>query len=110
MKTVSNKEIAVVFKKAKKHLSLTCSGSKQIYICMAINEVAIKDITQWVNCHRAKEIIDERLGGAVTVFSWLRVNNFIKDNNFIKKDNVDYDQIQQYRHRWLDSLIKEFSK
>jgi hypothetical protein len=104
MKKVSNKEIAAVFKEAKKYLSLNGSGSKYIYICMAINEVAVKDSTQWVKYRRAKEIIDERLGGACTVVSWLQ------KNNLIKKDNVDYDQVQQYRHRWLDSLIKEFSK
>jgi hypothetical protein len=105
MKSTSNKQIAVIFKEAKKYLALNCSDSKYSYICMAIDEVAVKDSKQWENCVRAKFIISERLNGKYTVREWLIANGFRTSD-----DEIHSDQMQKYRHRWLDSLIKEFSK
>jgi len=108
MKTVSNKEIAAVFKEAKKYLATSENDaqnvSKTFYICIAINTVSDINHRQWYSCSKAKDIIDERLDGEYTVGTWLKVNGFIKTTS----NNIN--QLQKYRHRWLDSLIKEFSK
>jgi hypothetical protein len=108
MKPVSNKEIASVFKEAKKYLATSESDaenvSKTFYICVAITNVSDINHRQWYSCSKAKKIIDERLDGYFTVGIWLKVNGFIKNTN------TNINQLQKYRHRWLDSLIKEFSK
>lgn len=109
MKLTPNKEIAAVFKEAKKYLATSKSDaenvSKTFYICIAITKVSDADYRQWDSCSKAKNIIDERLDGKYTVGSWLAVNGFIKSTAF-----ANINQLQKYRHRWLDSLIKEFSK
>ena len=108
MKQASNKEIAAVFKEAKKYLATSENDaqnvSKTFYICIAITKVSDINHSQWDRCSRAKSIINERLAGEYTVGTWLKVNGFIKSTN------TPINQIQKYRHRWLDSLIKEFSK
>jgi len=107
MKPISNKEIAAVFKEAKQYLATSESDAKNLsktfYICLAITQVSDVNHRQWYSCSKAKNIIDERLDGEYTVGTWLKVNGFIKNTTNIN-------QLQKYRHRWLDSLIKEFSK
>lgn len=107
-KAVSNKEIAVVFKKAKKYLAKSWPESKNIYICIAINEVMNRNHVLCNSCTAAKTIIAQRLEGSPTVGSWLKDNGFITSSSFTHTNSQN--QLQEYRHRWLDSLIKEFSK
>lgn len=109
MKPVSNKEIAVIFKEAKKYLAKCLDDNLPNYICFAIDKVAENNHTKRHSCSRAKRIINERLGKSFTVFNWLVSNGFMKENNFEDINHHEHDQLQKYRHRWLDSLIKEFS-
>jgi hypothetical protein len=108
MKQVSNKEIAAVFKEAKKYLATSKGDNKTTYICIAINEVSDTKYRLFNSCVCARSIINERLGESFTVGSWLAHNGFITNNDF--NDRKYQNQLQKYRHRWLDSLIEEFSK
>lgn len=109
MKQASNKQIATVFKEAKKYLATSgVLGDKGTrYICVAIDSVRYTNPKLGHGCSCAQNIINERLGDSYTVFTWLVTNGFMKRNTL---DNIKYvNQLQKYRHRWLDSLIKEFS-
>ena len=57
--------------------------------------------------YRAKAIIRERLGYCITIEEWLGNNVKGAGNDAIR---LNQDDIQKYRHRWLDALAKEFSK
>ena len=108
MKQTSNKEIAAVFKEAKKYLARSWAASKNMYICIAIDEVGRRNHRLFDSCSCAIKIINERLDGKVGVGTWLKDNGFITDDDL---RNMKYrEQLQEYRHSWLDSLIKEFSK
>lgn len=51
-----------------------------------------------------RQIIHERLGNCNSVATWL------VSNGYIKYSRPDFrKQVQTYRHRWVDALIKEFS-
>ena len=101
---VTNKQIAEVFIKAKEQL---CSEGgytyKTNYICFAISYSMFGTTAARA---AARKVIAKRLGRCNTVTAWLCVNKHITENDFKGKSQ----QIQQYRHRWLDSLIEEFSK
>ncbi len=66
------------------------------YICNALSESGAG------YAYLAREIVMERLGGSNTVDAWLA-------NRKIYRGNDDR-KIQAFRHRWVDELIKEFSK
>ena len=117
------KLIANAFKNAKKELARDrvhlLNRGKTMFICNAI----INGCGREYNARKAIYIIQSRLGYVKsdsivlktgwhirvgqghTVETWLYENGYITN---IYRD-VNIDAIQQYRHRWLDSLIEEFS-
>lgn len=108
-KNSTNKEIAFVLKEAKIYLSESHNDGKTEFICFALTAVTLyKDTFQYYDATvDAKFIINKRLGKSYSVSNWL-VNNKIlttKELNAAKLKG----EVQKYRHRWLDSLILEFS-
>lgn len=104
---VSRKQIHKALIKAKKHLARNnnecywfVTSQRESYICYAIkyyipNEEVV-DAT--------RDIIERRLAPCGSVPQWLERVAKVPEH-LLTTDNV-----QAYRHRWLDSLIEEFSK
>ncbi len=101
----SKKEIGRIFLFAKGHLNGPGVVDNWLYttdwICHAIDKVAArtKDI------EAAKKVITSRLGGI-----GMTVNDYLEDTLGIDSDLLTWINVQTFRHRWLDSLIVEYSK
>lgn len=93
--------IASAFRAAKPFLSLKATTKGVPYICWALEDAKdankISRYDEWA----AKDVVMGRIHPYVTVDEWLT-----DELNVTPTDN----QLQEYRHRWLDALIEEFSK
>lgn len=102
------KEIAAVFRAAKKYLwdgHGVYLASSSVYICCAISDVYYLGGTSiQAAAANATSVIQASLGYHSCVESWLAKVAKV-DVSLLNPANV-----QAYRHRWLDALIKEFSK
>lgn len=92
-----------VFRVAKNYLNKG-NQDKTDYICSAIGWA---EEDNWVTrkaAERARNVIGSRLQDNATVTSWL------KDRQLIPRyqNPSNNKQVQKYRHRWLNALIKEF--
>lgn len=100
------KEIYKQLVAAKTHLvkefPYTWEGNsdKSEYICFAV-DIAMGHSPGRGGTYSAKEVIMDRLGGYATVNGWLC-------KNISGFEYATMDDIQAYRHRWLDALIEEF--
>lgn len=108
MSKVTRQQIADAFAGAKQYLWNGVGGygvpyGKVSYICIAVDKVT--------SVHpeaRRKAIceIEKRLGPyCQTVVEWLRERGYLKE----LRPGYEWD-VQQYRHRWLDALVAEFSR
>lgn len=98
----SRKQLAAEFKAAKKKLATTrhewVSRKKEEFICHSLTS------------QQAKEIIRVRMNHSGSLNHWL-VQNVPSALKLANKNNVEFEeQVQEYRHRWLDALIEEFSE
>lgn len=108
VKTYTKKErkaIAGAFRAAKKYLRdsdypVFGKGDNR-GICAAISDAAGNGECTFVSEDDACHVIRTRLYGYTFVTQWLRGHGYPTND-----ENV----VQEYRHRWLDALIKEFSK
>lgn len=109
MSTVTRKEIAEVFKEAKRFLSPVRRGSGlNEFICHAIDDTRMTSEIDYRMAKAAQDVIMERVGKAYTAETWLRDELGDESIDAVLEDNPD--AVQEWRHAWLDSLIKEFSK
>ena len=109
MASVTNKQIAAAFISAKNNLSSGCHDENREYLSPYIcGALALADDHTVVVRKVAKDVIEKRLGRCHTVTKWLYHNGYLTNDSF-DADGERAKQIQLYRHRWLDSLIKEFS-
>ena len=107
--TNERKEIAEIFRQAKKVLAkdrYDCSSYRvnghtqyETYICHAIGKVGL--FARYRD--PALAVIHDRLDNVYSLETWVISN--IPGMYF----PVDKNEMQAYRHRWLDSLIEEFS-
>ena len=104
-----------VFKQAKQHLwdgnRRTAYGEK--FICHAIDKAAdyhgAKAFSEKRKPYvRAKLIISLRIAPNFTLFTWVYDN--VDGARKVVWSRKGEQQMQAYRHRWLDALIKEFEK
>ena len=99
---VTNKQIALVFREAKKdlHIGANASLHKSKYICLAIDGRVNLPIE-----HRkaALAIIKERLEDKYTLAEWLASKG-------VSYEDMTDARLHAHRHKWLNSLSKEFSK
>ena len=102
-----------VFKQAKKHLwngrYVGIRGEE--FVCHAIDEVArARGINRYsikfAPYKRAKQIIDQRIAPHGTLYGW--VNSRVKGSYRVLNSSQATQQMQAYRHRWLDALAQEF--
>ena len=103
----TRKEICEAFKAAKAITALSagecCAGGwrgeygKYEFICHALDK-----LHEMPGAKGAKSVIIARFNS--TIYGWL--NDVAKvPSRYLTDDNV-----QAYKHRWLDSVIEEFSK
>jgi hypothetical protein len=98
------KKIAQVFKEAKKHLWDGNEGSAgRVCICFAIDTA----VTDCYSSRSAIRIVMNRLSGEPTVRRYLSI---LAERGIVKPEHLTDENIQMFRHRWLDALIKEFSE
>ena len=93
--------IAQALKNAKPHLSW---GNDQLeeFICFTIE---LGNVKHRAAARMAKHVIMERLDGFFTAEDWLKHNVGCD-----KVNRAGRKALQSWRHRWVDSLIAEFSK
>jgi hypothetical protein len=91
------------FRVAKNYLNKG-NQDKTDYICAAIGDAEDDKLVTIKAANHARWVIGSRLRDNATVTSWLKEQGFIPryQNSYNNK------QVQAYRHRWLDALIKEF--
>jgi hypothetical protein len=89
---------------AKPFLATTLPCCKERYICTAISTASECGYSDAAGARLARAMIEERIAPLYTIESWLSIN--VPDAYDARYKNV----VQQYRHRWLDALIEEFSK
>jgi hypothetical protein len=101
----NNLKIAEAFAFAKLHLSTKIFDyHKHTFICNALRTAYVHGEINEQYYIQAKIIIQNRLNESYTVEDWLQYYQGVN----IEK--TSYNNIQKYRHAWLDSLIEEFSK
>ncbi len=111
----TNKQIAEIFKLAKTHLMGAGGCGRKVYICHAIEQAAYMGNLYYAGVS-ARAIIQGRLGRIHVkthgVEEWvdLTVTQYLREVLKINPLLLTIDNLQAYRHRWLDSLILEFSK
>jgi hypothetical protein len=109
---MNRKAICAALVAAKKLVSHTYRNrDKEQFICHALARVRHRtsDLQMMVGCDEAERIIMKRITTRwYTVEHWLE--NKIGWATFEAARNANRNVVQEYRHLWLDSLIKEFSK
>ena len=98
------KKTSEVFRVAKLYLNRG-NEDKTDYICGAIGDAERAKLVTRKAADRARDTIGTRLRDNVTVTSWLKDRGFVP----INQDPYNNKQVQKYRHRWLNALIKEFA-
>jgi hypothetical protein len=108
MSKVSNKQIAVAFRAARKRIK---SGYED-YICLALDGAELCGEIDSLTYLQAKRIIEDRmqLPPHYSLEHWLSKNvpeysQFLSTEPSIDRRN---EQRKKYRLRWLDALIEEF--
>lgn len=102
-KVVTRKQIAEAFKAAKPYLKkgeIPESPNDCTFICFAL--AYCKAPAHATDA--AAEVIMERLYPCSSVYGWLQ------QHAGVPGVDITPENLQKYRHRWLDSLIEEFSK
>ena len=97
------KKTSEVFRAAKLYLNRG-NEDKSDYICGAIGEAERYNLVTRKAAYRASNVIGTRLRDSVSVTGWLKDRGFVP----INQDPYNNKQVQKYRHRWLNALIKEF--
>jgi hypothetical protein len=97
------KKTSEVFRVAKNYLNKG-NQDKTDYICAAIGHAEEDELVTWKASMRARQVIGSRLQDNATVTSWLKDRGYIP----MRQDPFNHKQVQKYRHRWLNALIKEF--
>lgn len=92
-----------VFRVAKKYLNRG-DQDKTDYICAAIGWAEEDNWVTWKASMRARQVLESRLQDNVSVTGWLKDRGYIP----MRQDPYNNKQVQRYRHRWLNALIKEF--
>lgn len=111
---MKNKKLAVkILREAKGYLTKNhkvynsdhCTSK---FICVSMDLACDGEPTRserYQTKTQLKKLIESRIAPYINLESWLE-NKKLTSGKF----NVDqFNQIQAYRHRWLDSLIKELS-
>lgn len=97
--------IRKALKAAKQYLAKRHTDYRSKFICYAIFDAYDHGKISYETYSDACEMIQTRIAPYGMLSKWLR--DQIGDKAF---SAAPVDSMQEYRHRWLDSLIEEFSK
>ena len=83
---------------------------KYPHICNALEEAHINNEITYKALIKARSVIMRRLAPSISVADWLERNVGITHySKYSVRDHAFWtQQLQAYRHRWVDALIKEF--
>ena len=98
------KKTSEVFRAAKHYLNRG-NEDKTDYICVAIEDVERANLVTSRAAYRARAVVGIRLGDSVSVTCWLKDRGFVP----MSESPLNNKQVQKYRHRWLNALIREFA-
>ena len=87
------------------HIYLPGGTGLAAYLCWALEDSNSDGEISNLACEMTKKMIMDRLDSHITVRDWL-----ITNVGYYVVKMAGEDAMQEYRHRWLDSMIKEFSK
>jgi hypothetical protein len=100
-----------VLSAAKKYVAMVVrecdlddADHRQTYVCWAIDEAIEQGKISNNEGVKTKRMIEDRIDGCATVIEWLLVRKGIYIHG------TTYEQRQDYRLRWMDAMIAEFSK
>lgn len=93
-------------RKAKKHLAKNLDelNYKESHVCCALSD-AVTNYKQAKTSQEIQDLIAERIHPYYTITAWVFHN--IKN---VDLDKISYDQFQDYRSRWMDSLAEEYER
>lgn len=107
LKKKEREAIAKALRAAKKNLRTgqptVMLSTKQNHICFALDEAAWYGQCSYYAAELARQLIMSRLHPWHTVRRWLDREVGVPPEQLTSK------KVQAYRHRWVDSLIKEFT-
>ena len=92
------KDLHKAFRAAQPYLE------EQVFLCWAVVEAHAAGMITTEQKELAKNLIEHRMYPYVTVGGWLRSDAGVPNKELTPK------AMKAYRKRWLESLIKEFSK
>ena len=84
----------------------TLHVSRTQFICWAI-DLAVHDRDTYLVGRALKDLIRERLGGYALLEWWAEEKHGIHERHYTS--TCYQNKMQETRHAWIDSLIKEFS-
>jgi len=104
MITVSNKQLAKVFREAGKYLK------EHYYICRAINAAYDNGRASEEACSHAIEIVHQRIDQRTFASGWVR-SQLIKQHGVRQGERL-YTEVDMHawRKTWLKSLAEEFNQ
>lgn len=105
---MKDQTIKQAFKVALEHLwdGEGAAWPKRRHICDALNTAASAgEITQQ-QAQAAQDVIHARMAPQPNVIDWLVNQGFISQSSAY---DADEKHVQEFRHRWCQSLVKEFS-
>lgn len=79
------------------------ANKKEYYICITIHSLVEGGSITYRDMQAAKNVIQGRMGGYASLDAWLEHKHGIPAIKLTKT------RMREYRLRWLDSLIAEFS-
>ena len=104
----TRKQIAAAFKAAKRHLQGPCRRGEELtkthMICYALNQSERRGQASRKTIDAAKRVIMRRLSPCFSCGTWLQ------NTQGVPARHLTFNNLQAYRHRWLDALIEEFSQ
>lgn len=79
---------------------------KRKHICDALNVAAAAGELTQDQSQQAQDVIHARMSPQPNVIDWLANQGFITHTSAYNEDET---HVQEFRHRWCNELIKEFS-
>lgn len=92
-------------KRAKHILDHTGLGdSRSQFICCCINDCGVGEAAS----NATRKMVMRRLGDHPSILEWILTHpGFTSDDKRLL--TTDWSVLQQYRHKWIDSMIEEFT-
>lgn len=95
---------STLLKRAKKHLCMHSSSNINSFVCNALDD-AVQTYEQHKTMLEIRKLISSRLYPCTTIYGWLSSQLKLSDLAMATDE-----ELQDYRLRWMDSLIQEYKE